>query len=255
MDITINNRIIKKQSGRIIDSFNTSNYIKNFIHDIRAPLTNTALIAQNIFAETRKIAKNNNLPLNNMKTIDSYVETIKSQVVSANKMIRDFSNVNSENNINATPHNLKQILERKITSYQQTNSYGIRTYELYYSIPEEIFFLDKIKMERIIENLLSNSTKFTDNGMIIIEVLKKNSKIIIIVKDSGIGIAKEDVPHVFKHGFCGNNNRTISGSGIGLYNVKNFVKLHKGKIEIGSIKGKGTAIKMSFPFLESHNQN
>jgi len=255
MDLTINNRFIKKPVGRFPTSFNASNYIKDFIHDIRAPLTNTSLVAQNIYSETRKIAINNNIPLKKMEKIDSYVETIKSQVLSANKMIRDFSNVNSENNINASPHNLKKLLDRMITSYQQTNSYGVRTYELYYSIPEEIFFLDKIKMERIIENLLSNSTKFTDKGMIIIEVLKRDSNIIVIVKDSGIGISKEDISHVFKRGFCGNNELTISGSGIGLYNVKKFVELHSGIIEIGSIKGRGTAIKLSFPFMESHNPN
>ena len=142
-----------------------------------------------------------------------------------------------------------------ISSYQQTNSHGKRIYELHYPIEDEVFFFDKIKMIRMIENLLSNSTKFTEKGMIITQVTKKDDMVSICVKDSGIGIPKDDIPHIFEHGFYGHNNKTIHGSGIGLFNVKKFVHLHNGTIDVGSIENKGTAIRLNFPFINPHKEN
>ena len=74
----------------------------------------------------------------------------------------------------------------------------------------------------------------------------------LTVKDSGIGISKEDLPHIFDRFFRvkGKATRHITGSGLGLSLVKEVVDAHKGYIDVKSAPGVGTTFTLSFPITE-----
>lgn len=119
---------------------------------------------------------------------------------------------------------------------------------------EEInVYIDKVEIERIMLNLLSNCIKFTDNGgWIYVSIHYKIDKVIISVKDTGVGIPQDKLELIFEE--FSQVDKTLSrnteGSGIGLAIVKNLVSLHGGDIEVVSEVNKGTEFLISLPMKD-----
>ena len=115
---------------------------------------------------------------------------------------------------------------------------------------EKIIACDPDKIERIILNLISNSIKFTEvGGCIIVDIHDKQDKVIISVKDTGIGIPKEKLKVIFNR-FAQvdkSTTRNHEGSGIGLSLVKSLVEMHEGIIEVKSKYGRGTEFIIELP--------
>lgn len=107
---------------------------------------------------------------------------------------------------------------------------------------------DRHSIYQVITNLLHNAIKFTPrNGNISIRLTRDDSNCYIRIKDTGIGIPKEDLPNVFERFYRVDKSREIvEGSGIGLTIVKNFVKLNGGTISVTSNVGKGSTFTIKF---------
>ncbi|MDG4717028.1 hybrid sensor histidine kinase/response regulator transcription factor [Winogradskyella marincola] len=109
-------------------------------------------------------------------------------------------------------------------------------------------------LERIINNLVSNSIKYGfEGGKIEITMTESFEGLILKVEDDGTGISKKDLPHVFERFYqvnLPNNKSNSTGSGIGLALVYDLVKLQKGEIQIESQTGKksGTTITIKLPY-------
>ena len=97
-------------------------------------------------------------------------------------------------------------------------------------------FADRIKFKQIIFNLLNNAIKFTEKGVVLFELLDKKDKWVFIVKDTGVGIAKEDFNIIFEEFKRGSSSyvNSKSGSGLGLSLAKRLVNLHGGDITFSS---------------------
>lgn len=111
---------------------------------------------------------------------------------------------------------------------------------------------DKDKLRQVFINLLTNSIKFTNNGgSIRIDLYKKDTKVIVEVIDTGIGIKEEDLPFIFERLYRGDKSRQkIEGNGIGLTIVEKILSLHYANIEVKSSEGNGTTFKISFDSAE-----
>lgn len=107
---------------------------------------------------------------------------------------------------------------------------------------------DRHSIYQVITNLLHNAIKFTPrNGNIVLRLTRDDYYCYIRIKDSGIGIPKEDLPNVFERFYRVDQSREmIEGSGIGLTIVKNFVKLNGGTISVTSTVGKGSTFTIKF---------
>ena len=95
---------------------------------------------------------------------------------------------------------------------------------------------------QVLINLIANSCRYTENGIISAEVRENGSNAVFTVADTGSGIPSEAVPHIFEKGFT-----TGEGSGIGLAICREVVELHNGKLELVSTGSEGT--KVSFTVL------
>ncbi len=117
-------------------------------------------------------------------------------------------------------------------------------------------FVDRDMWEKVILNLLSNAFKFTFEGEIRVETRTSlgGDHAEITVRDTGTGIAADELPHVFDRfrRVEGARGRSIEGSGIGLALVQELVKAHGGTIRVTSEVGRGTAVTVSIPFGEAH---
>jgi signal transduction histidine kinase len=108
---------------------------------------------------------------------------------------------------------------------------------------------DQQLMYNALYNLIDNACKFSKPGGQVLVDLKKiteNGRIVLLIKDEGIGIDKDQVDHIFKPLYRGTNAHEVDGSGIGLALVNRIVDLHNGKIEVLSEIGKGTLFTLIF---------
>ncbi|MEM7802985.1 MAG: ATP-binding protein, partial [Chloroflexota bacterium] len=118
---------------------------------------------------------------------------------------------------------------------------------------DELIYVDKLKVQQILMNLLSNAVKFTDHGRIdlIVEELGATDDLAVVfkVKDTGVGIAAEFLPHLFQrfNQEDGSRTRKHDGSGLGLAISKQFVEMMGGEIYVESERGKGSEFKIVVP--------
>jgi heavy metal sensor kinase len=110
---------------------------------------------------------------------------------------------------------------------------------------------DPNRMRQVLANLLDNAIKYTTNGgKIDIEAHHREQKIVILVKDTGIGIHPEELPRIWDRLYRCDQSRSQKGIGLGLSLVKAIVQAHKGKIEVFSEPEKGSTFTI---FLPSHD--
>jgi len=115
-------------------------------------------------------------------------------------------------------------------------------------LPEVLVDLEKIKL--VIDNLLSNAIKYTpDGGKVTVSISRGKKEIEFSIKDTGIGIPKDQKEKVFSKFFRGTNvlKTGVEGTGLGLFITKNIVEAHEGKIWFESEEGKGTTFFFTLP--------
>jgi len=116
-------------------------------------------------------------------------------------------------------------------------------------IPEVLINIDEKRMKQVMQNLLGNAMKFTNEGEISVDYKVENNNLLITIKDTGVGIAAIDIPMVFGEFYRGEKARTLNvqGSGLGLSISKYIVEQHGGRIECDSILDQWTKIQFSIP--------
>jgi signal transduction histidine kinase len=118
----------------------------------------------------------------------------------------------------------------------------------------EPVFVARDMWEEIVCNLLSNALKFTFAGEIAVSLRLLPEHVALVVRDTGVGIPADAVPHLFERFYRvpEARARTREGLGIGLALVKDLVELHKGSIRVGSAPGEGTAFTVEIPRGAAH---
>jgi heavy metal sensor kinase len=112
---------------------------------------------------------------------------------------------------------------------------------------------DKIKLRELFLNLLDNAIRYTPRGGNISLTLKQeDNKAHIVVKDTGIGIPKEHLPHIFERFYRVDKSRSRAegGTGLGLSICQRIVELHGGAIEVESKFGEGSTFTVILPLIE-----
>jgi signal transduction histidine kinase len=110
--------------------------------------------------------------------------------------------------------------------------------------------VDKAKMSIVLQNLFTNAIKYNkQNGEVFVDLTVLDKGFILSVRDTGIGIAKKDVGHIFDRFYRVETarNRSYGGSGLGLSICKAIVEMHKGTIEVVTSLGEGCAFTIKIP--------
>lgn len=116
--------------------------------------------------------------------------------------------------------------------------------------------MDEKLLRHILTNLLSNAIKYSPNGgNVQLRLLCQGGAAIFQIEDEGIGIPKQDQPHLFESFHRAKNVGTIPGTGLGLAIVKRFVDLQGGQIAIASAIGVGTTVTVTLPLNSSSQTN
>lgn len=228
-----------------------SNFLFNMSHDIRTPM--------NAIMGFTEIAKRN--IDNKEKVMDSLlkVESSGNHLLELINNILDMAKIESGHiNIDESPTNIKRANQEMCDIIQQmASSKGVIFTSEIINLKQENIWADKLHVNQVMLNILSNAVKYTKpNGYVNfkLEELEGTSKnhirLKFVVEDSGIGMSKSFVNHIFDS-FSREQTTTTSGvegTGLGMAITKRLVDLMKGKIDIKSESGKGTTVTIIFNF-------
>lgn len=114
-------------------------------------------------------------------------------------------------------------------------------------------WFDVVQLEKVIYNLLSNAFKYTPlGGTVSLSVQEYENSVMILISDTGIGIAEENLNTIFDRFYQVDSLDNQKGTGIGLALAKSIIEAHKGKIGARSREGKGTTFVVELPLGDSH---
>ena len=222
-------------------------------HELKTPITSLTLQAQ-VFM--RMIEKNDEIPKEKALII---AEQINRQVFRLDRLIDDMldnSRINSGKfQIYPEEMNLCELSEEVIEKIKKqfsnkkdgipmisySNTSGDRS--------KATGVWDKIKIEQVITNLLTNAIKYGNKSPIEVRVTPAEDKITLSVTDQGIGISPENINKIFNrfHQVGNMSTSTSNGLGLGLFISKQIVKSHQGKIWVDSVFGKGSTFYVELP--------
>lgn len=113
--------------------------------------------------------------------------------------------------------------------------------------------VDPERVREVITNLFDNAVKYTDAGKITIGVTGDTSVVQMYISDTGAGIPKEDIPHLFQKFYRVDNSatRTIGGTGLGLFISRKIIELYKGRIWVESEAGQGSTFYINLPRISA----
>lgn len=224
----------RQQAERLIElDRQKTEFFQNISHEFRTPLTLMmgpleSAVSQNIDLPHQQAV----IALRNTRRLLRLVnQLLDIQRIDAGRMQASFR-----------PCDLVMMVSQIVESFRPyCEKKGLRLVTELHSCPK--VYLDPERFDKVIYNLLSNAMKFTDNGgAIAIKVEPAGDHVRIQIKDTGIGIRTEQIPHLFERfrQAEGSVNRSYEGSGLGLALVKELVELHGGQISVESIYGAGT---------------
>lgn len=221
------------------------NFFAKMSHEIQTPLTLILIPLENMLQRATK--SGNVLLQQRLKMISNNANRL-SRIVFELTSLRDKELEKLV--LRATEHNIVADLSEISSSFEEQAVFKGINFKCNYPSDELKMWYDKDKMEHIFFNLLSNAFKFTPKGGsisldVIVEDWDRNVK--ISVTDSGPGIPREELEHIFQLFYQADLGKQNMGTGIGLALTKELVDLHHGKIDVKSDPVKGTCFSVSIP--------
>ncbi|KLO24290.1 hypothetical protein X275_00400 [Marinitoga sp. 1197] len=222
-------------------------FLSTVSHELRTPLAAIKAYSESIV---------DSLEILDMETLKDFMETILNEANHLQNLldeILDFSRLEMKTiNIKKEEFSINDLIEEIYLSNK--NKAEINGVKMYRVLPKEkiIVNLDRTRLKQILSNLIDNAIKYSDKRkdmrFIKITVKDEKDKVLILVEDNGIGIAKEHHEKIFEKFYRVDSSLTyeISGTGIGLSVVKELVEIQGGKIWLKSVEGKGTRFYIEF---------
>ena len=232
-------------------------YIELWIHEVKIPIAASKMIIENNKELTRnsreslqiKDTETDSITYKSdiLRSIDEELDKVENYTEQALFYARSNA-VEKDYIINKT--DLKEIVNGAILKNKTTLINEKVSLELS-NLKDEEVYTDSKWAVFIINQIIQNAIKYSkkENKKIEISSQEKNDKVILYIKDNGIGIKKGEITRVFERGFTGENGRIIGqkSTGIGLYLCKKLCDRLGLGIELNSEKDKGTEVRIIFP--------
>lgn len=217
-----------------------SRFVSMASHEFRTPLST-------VLSSASLLGKYTTTDEQDKRT--KHIERIKSSVKQLNDILEDFLSLGKldEGKVQAqlTEFDLRQMLE-ELTEELKPLLKSEQYFEFRYEGPDH-FHSEKKLLRNILTNLVTNAIKFSgEKEGISIEASADDMQAIVSVSDRGIGIAPEDLEHLFSSFFRGANAVNIQGTGLGLHIVRRYLDLIGGDITVDSKLGEGTRFSITF---------
>ena len=220
-------------------------FVSNVSHELRSPLASMQAMVetlQNGAMEESDLAHEFLTSMHN--EIDRMTQIVQE--------LLDLSEIErTENTLELIPVDIIKLMMEIHSSFQSLAK--LNHVELVTLMPKSLPHVlgEREKLRQIINNLVDNAIKFTDQGgTVTISTDLTEDAVRITVKDTGIGIHKNDQTHIFERFYRVDKSRKYRGTGLGLSIAKHLVQAHKGKLDLESEKGKGSVFTFSLSKVE-----
>lgn len=243
------NQILEQQKVQLqeLDATKTR-FFANISHELRTPLTLILAPLENAIKRSRNTMQKEDLIL--AHTNSKKLMTLVNEIMDLSKLESGKIKVETKTVV------LQTLLSRIFYSYESLAK--LRGIELVFDnqLPENTWLqLDVNKFEKIINNLLSNALKYSGRGdFITLSSISNEPQLFqVIVKDTGKGISKQDIPYVFDRFYQSERNtqQLQGGAGIGLALAREYARLMKGDLVVESELGKESIFYLQLPLVKA----
>jgi signal transduction histidine kinase len=241
---TVANNLRKIDQERIKLDKIRNDFLANVSHELKTPLTTMQgfleALQEGLIREEAR---------------DKYYDVMYEETLHMNRLLEDIMDLIKIENKDVTffkqPLDAEVILNKVMFKFKQ--KLEEKNIDFKVEINENLpkVYADMDRLEQILDNLVNNAVKFTEEGQIFVKAEKDDDYLLFTISDTGIGIPLPDQEFIWERFFKVDRSRSkqIKGSGLGLAIVKELVELHNGKITLESDSGKGTTFKIWIPHI------
>jgi len=246
-ELILQNSRLKEANEQLkkLDSMK-DNFLSNVSHELRTPLV--SILGYMNLLETDKLGKLEEKQEKAVKIVRKNINKLLTMITTLLDVTKNEEYL--DKNFRFEYIDLTSVVNNNIYLYSPMLEQ--RKIKFSFKFDEKEKFIIKSKrqfVEIIISNVITNGIKYNrDNGNLFIELTKDENWFILIVKDTGIGIESAQLGKIFEKFYQIDNKITTNsgGFGLGLYLVKKYIDIIKGKVEISSKPGEGTTFKLYF---------
>lgn len=221
-------------------------FVSNISHELRTPLASLKALTETLMDRA----------LEDPPAAKKFIEQIDVEVESLTLIVEELLEL-SRIESGIVPLQLeaiqtKMLIDNAVERLNVQISRANLDIEIKYPTSLPSILADRVRIDRVMVNLLHNAVKFTpDGGKITISAQNHTENgdefILFTVQDTGVGISKEDLPRIFERFYKSDRARSGGGSGLGLAIAQHIVLIHGGRIWTESIEGKGSTFYFTLP--------
>lgn len=219
-------------------------FFANISHELRTPITVIRAYTETLVDGV----------VQDKETVDAYYDRMLSECKSMERLVGDLMLVSKMQNpdfvIEREPVNLVQIFDDIIRSAGAIAAKKHITIEVIKDGPMYMMLGDYDRLRQMFMVILDNAIKFSDENKKVHINLSKSERIIVSIRDEGIGIEQADLSNIFEKFYKSNLRHNASGTGLGLAIAKQIALKHDGTIEVESVLGQGSKFTFKFPSHE-----
>jgi len=207
-------------------------FVTNVSHELRSPLASVKVMVETLEEGA----------LDDGRTARNFLRRVNREVDRMNAMVEDLlelSRLESGQQLpSLTPLSLSALIAEVLSEYRGR----VNGIEFYACLPQSpaIALGDRDKLRQVLVNLLDNALKNTELGSVEVSVEAEEGRHRVSVRDTGAGIPREHLPHVFERFYKVDRARRDGGSGLGLAIVQQIVQAHGGDVSVESQEGRGS---------------
>lgn len=242
--------MIKAYQSELEEQKNELEELLKFQQDFTATLTHDLKVPILAEINTLKLIKESSfgtITETQKSVIDNMIKNNEELLFLVNTLLDTCKNLSGAVKITKQKHCLKKTIQESIDEIK----FLVKNHTINFDKNTEKAELefDKIEIKRVLKNLLNNALSHTkQDGIITVNLKKRDGFAEITVEDNGYGILKEDLDKVFEKYFSSAKKMRKVGTGLGLYLSRQIVELHNGSIWVESTPQKGSKFHFTLPF-------
>ncbi|MBN1813035.1 MAG: PAS domain S-box protein [Anaerolineae bacterium] len=229
-----------------------SQFVSNVSHELRTPITTIKLYAAL-------------MQQSSMDRWEEYLDTLAQEADRQARLVEEILQISrieaGRLEITPRPTPLNVLAEVVFANHQPLAQQEELVMEYQPTEPGPVALVDSDRMTQVLANVVTNAIQYTPRGgVVVISTGEKEAEgcrwATVTIKDTGMGIPEEELPHIFERFFRGERPRSmqVSGTGLGLAIVKDIVELHGGRVTVESHVDVGTTFTIWLPLADTPNQ-